>query len=239
MIEMLGGKIDFMSLVRLYSIGFYYGSITPGRAGEFIKGSRLSKNSLQIKKGMMSILYERFYDIATPIAFMSIFYSFNVFLHKDAPLILLLLGSYLISIILWIGMVHISQIFKNKIQFLREVEDVPLKTSIKHTLMPASASILNWACMGLTAYLLLGAFNVSIAFSSVMFVVCLATLSLLLPVTINGWGIREAVYVWALRPYSDPSVSIIFSITFTLISTYFLAFLGLLYEMRSKGGRSP
>ncbi len=72
-----------------------------------------------------------------------------------------------------------------------------------------------------------------------MFAVCIAMLSLLLPVTISGWGIREAAYVWALSPSVEPSVSIIFSVTFAFIGTYSLALFGLLCEMRIKGDKLP
>lgn len=232
MINMMGGKIDFLSLVKLYTIGFYYGSISPGRAGEFVKGSRLSKNGLHIKSGLISILYERFYDIATPIAFVGIYYFINAFLNKNTSVFLLLLGTYSISIVLWIGLVYVFQLFKNKIRFLKDVDDVPLKISLRYILMPATASILNWVCIGLTAYLLLSAFNVSIDFSRIMFAVCIAMLSVLLPVTISGWGLREAAYVWAFSPFVEPSVSIIFSITFAFIGTYSLALLGLIWEIK-------
>lgn len=232
MIEMMGGKIDFISLVKLYTIGFYYGSISPGRAGEFVKGSRLSKNGLHIKSGLISILYERFYDIATPIAFVCIYYFIDNFMHKTTSVSLLFLGTYSVSIILWIGLVYVFQIFKNKIRLLKDVDDVPLKISLNYTLMPATASILNWACIGLTAYLLLGAFGVTIDFSRIMFAVCIAMLSVLLPVTISGWGLREAAYVWALSPFVEPSVSIIFSITFAFIGTYSLALIGLIWELK-------
>jgi glycosyltransferase 2 family protein len=235
MIEMMGGKINFLNLVELYLIGFYYGSISPGRAGEFVKGSRLSNNGLQTKNGLVSILYERFYDIATPTAFMSIYYTIYVSLHKEAPAILLLLGTYSISIVLWIGMIHAFQLFKKRIQFLKNVDDVCLIPSMRYTFTPAMASILNWACIGLSAFVLLNSFDVGIDFPHVMFAVCIAMLSLLIPVTINGWGIREAAFVWALRPFAEPSQAIIFSIAFSLIGTYSLALLGLMCEMRGKG----
>lgn len=238
MIEMLGGKVDFKSVVKLYIIGFYYGSISPGRVGEFVKGSRLLKGGLQTKQGMASVLYERFYDIATPIAFVSTYVFFNVFLHKDAPSVLLLIGSYFISIVLWIVLVWVFQIFKNRIRFLDAVEDIGRETMLKHTLVPAAASILNWLCLSLSAYILLSAFGVNIALDRVTFAVCIAMLSLLFPLSINGWGIREAAFVWGLSPFSEASVSIIFSITFTLIGTYSLALLGLLFELTAKSSKS-
>lgn len=233
-IEMMGGKIDLLNLVELYLVGFYYGSISPGRAGEFIKGSRLSKNGLQTKEGLISVLYERFYDITTPLAFVGVYYIINTVLQENALDILLLIGTSSISIVLWIGLTHLFRIFKNRIPFLKDVVNIKPNISSMHVLIPATASILNWACIGLTAYVLLDAFGVSIAFSRVMFGVCIAMISVLLPVTVGGWGIREAAYVWALNPFAEPSVSIIFSITFALISTYSLALLGLLCEMRIK-----
>ncbi len=238
-IEMMGGKIDFLNLVDLYLVGFYYGSISPGRAGEFIKGSRLSKNGLQTKEGLISVLYERFYDITTPIAFVGMYFVTNTVLKGGASEILFLLGTFSISIALWLGLIYVFQFFKNKIRLLSNVASVSLAISSRYVLIPATASILNWACIGLTAYILLGAFGVNIAFSRVIFAVCIAMLSILLPVTVSGWGIREAAYVWALSPFVEPAVSIVFSITFSFIGTYSLALLGLLCEMRIKGSKSP
>lgn len=239
MIEMMGGKINFLKLVELYLIGFYYGSISPGRAGEFVKGSRLSNNGLQTKNGLISILYERFYDITTPIAFVSVYYIIFVLLHEELSAIPLLLGTYSISVVLWIGMIHAFQLIKKKIRFLNGVEDVRLIPSLKYTFMPATTSILNWACIGLSAFVLLDSFDVRIGFPRTMFAVCIAMLSLLIPMTINGWGIREAAFVWALSPFAEPSQAIVFSITFSLIGTYSLALLGLLCEMRVRGDSSP
>jgi uncharacterized membrane protein YbhN (UPF0104 family) len=233
MIELMDGKMDFKSLVKLYTIGFYYGSISPGRAGEFVKGSRLLKGGLETKQGMVSIIYERFYDITTPLAFLSIFYLFD-FLHEPAPSALLVFGCLSISIILWIFFVLLFQIFKNQIKFLRDVKDIPKEAMLRHSLVPATASVFNWLCISLSAYLLLNAFGVSIDFPRVVFAVCIALLSLLLPISINGWGVREAAFVWALSPFSEPSISIIFSITFTLIGTYSLALVGLLFELTAR-----
>lgn len=235
MIEMMGGKINFLDLVELYLIGFYYGSISPGRTGEFIKGSRLSKNGLKTKMGLLSVFYERFYDIATPVAFMSTYYFINDLMHKEAPAIMLLLGTYSISIILWVCMVYILYLFKNKMQFLDGIGDIGSMISLKYILKPAIVSMFNWACIGLSAFVLLESLGVSMGFFRAMFAVCIAMLSLLLPVTINGWGIREAAFVWALSPFAEPSQSIIFSIAFSLIGTYSFALLGMLCEMRIRG----
>lgn len=235
MIEMFGGKINFLDLIELYLIGFYYGSISPGRAGEFVRGSRLSKNGLKTKSGLLSVLYERFYDISTPISFVGIYYFIYVILHRNAPVIILLLGTYSLSIVLWICMFRAFQLFKNKIGFLDEVGNVHSVFSLKYILMPATASIFNWVCIGFSAFVLLESFGVNIDFFHAIFAVCIALLSLLLPITINGWGIREAAFVWALSPFAEPSQSIVFSITFSLIGTYSLALLGMLCEMRVKG----
>lgn len=188
---------------------------------------------------MISILYERFYDITTPIAFVSVYYIIFVLLHEELSAIPLLLGTYSISVVLWIGMIHAFQLIKKKIRFLNGVEDVRLIPSLKYTFMPATTSILNWACIGLSAFVLLDSFDVRIGFPRTMFAVCIAMLSLLIPMTINGWGIREAAFVWALSPFAEPSQAIVFSITFSLIGTYSLALLGLLCEMRVRGDSSP
>lgn len=154
-------------------------------------------------------------------------------------MLLLVLGSYSLSVILWVSMVYLLQRFKNRVRMLKDVMDLNSREIFRHALMPAAASILNWACISLTAYILLGTLDVNISISRVVFAVCIAMLSVLLPVSLNGWGIREAAYVWALSPFSEPSVSIMFSITFAIIGTYSLALLGLIFELCARESRLP
>ena len=225
-LDMMGHHINFLCSVKLYMIGLYYGSISPGRAGEFVRGYYLSKNGIETKEGIASVLYERLYDITTPLSFIGIYF----FMQKEASLPILLILTYVFTILSWIFLVHFFQTFKVWIPYVKDIEDIPLKFSYKRIGMPALASVLNWMCYGVIAYYLLTALNIHIDFTYVTFAVCTATLSTLVPISIGGWGVREGVYVWLFSSFAEPSVSIIFSILFVFITTYFLALLGLISE---------
>ena len=237
-LDMMGYNINFLYSVKLYLIGLYYGSVSPARIGEFVRGYYLSKKGIQPKEGIASVLYERLYDITTPLSFVGIYSLMHT---KEVPLSVLLIITYAFTIILWFFFLYFFQTFKVKIPYIKDIDDIHLnlKFSCKLIGIPALLSLLNWMCFSVIAYYLLNSLNIHIGFTYIMFAYSVAILSVLLPISIGGWGVREGVYVWLLSPFSEPSVSIIFSIIFVIVTTYFLALLGLVSDWVIKHDKQP
>jgi len=85
----------------------------------------------------------------------------------------------------------------------------------------------------LIALVILYSMEINIPFYFLFFSVCLANVIILIPITPNGWGIREGAYVFLFSQFTkftDPNIALLFSIIFALLSTYFLALLGLIME---------
>lgn len=228
-LDMMGYNINFLYSIKLYLIGLYYGSVSPARVGEFIRGYYLSKNGIQPKEGVASVFYERLYDITTPLSFAGIyFFTYTI----KIPLSILLVITYAFTIVLWF---FFTYFFTFKVRYY----DIHLRFSCRSVGISALLSLLNWMCFGVVAYYLLISLNIYISFTYILFAYSVAILSVLLPISIAGWGVRESVYVYLLLPFSEPSVSIVFSIIFVVITTYFLALLGLAMEWTIKHDKSP
>lgn len=236
-VDMMGAKASIFLLIPLYTIGFYYGSISPGRVGEFMKGFYLTEHGIESKRGLISVLYERLFDICTPLGLIIIYYLSN----GSINLIVMLFLTFSFAIILWMVAIYVLinlKNFKYLVPSLTKLNIFEIKYKIKYILLSGTASIISWIVIWISAYILLKALGVNVPFSYLIFVNCIAMLSLLIPISINGWGIREAIYASLLQPYCDPSVSIIFSIIFVFIGTYFPSIFGLLFELDLKKHRS-
>lgn len=223
---MMGYSIPLQEVFKLYAIGLYYGSITPGRAGEFIRGYYLSKKiNISKKEGFISVLYERLFDISTPISFV-----FLYLLMPNVSLWFLLIFTFCLSSILWFLMLCSFFRLRKIIPYLNKWKYIKLDISFTSILIPVLMSILTWLCFGFVAYCVLLSMNLTISFTYLLFSVFVATLLVIVPLTINGWGLREGAYILLLSQYIDSTKIIIFSILFVLLTTYFLGLLGLLIE---------
>ena len=236
-IDMMEAKASIFLLFPLYTIGFYYGSISPGRVGEFMKGFYLTEHNIGSKKGLISVLYERIFDISTPLGLIVIYYLSNGHIN----LFIMLTSTFFLAIILWMLAIYFFVNLKNFKYFAPSVtilNNFKIKYNIKYILLSGTASIINWIIIWISAYILLKALGVVVPFSYMVFVNCIAMLSLLIPISINGWGIREAIYASMFQPYCDPSISIIFSVIFAFIGTYFPSIFGLIFELKFKRQRN-
>lgn len=233
-LEILGYEISFLNCTQLYATGIYYGSISPAKVGEFVRGYYLANYGIPTKEGFGSVIYERFYDIALPITVIGLYYFFIDHVTDYGFLIL----AYIGTLLLWIGLMVTFRGFKPKIPYLRDLKDVNISST---RLITASGfvTLLNWICFALIAYLILYTLGVDVEFLYILFSVCVAIVLVLLPITVGGWGVREGAYIIMLSPFAEPSVIIIFSLVFVFMTTYFLAFIGLISEWIVKPGEPP
>jgi len=222
-LDCIGYRLRFTNSLKLYLTGIYYASISPGRIGEFIRGYRISRN-LSIKNGLASVIYDRLYDIITPL---SIATAYMLIKQLYSHIIFLLAFATIFILILWTLFIHILQKLR-KFKYFKDIRHI--KIFAGHQLMQAILSLTTWILYGVIGYFLLIGLGNPINFEYVLFSVCIVTLFAMIPITIGGWGVREYGYIMLFSPFLNPDKSIIFSITFVFITTYFLAFLGLIIE---------
>ncbi|CAJ35685.1 lysylphosphatidylglycerol synthase transmembrane domain-containing protein [Methanocella arvoryzae] len=219
--------VKYLDLTRLYFIGQYYGSITPGKAGEFIRGYQLqSLTGMTKTEGLISVFFERLYDIVIPIIFI-----FTAICFKTS-----LTVTFCITLIL--GVISIISLYTIYNRFVvKRFRSLQTAAGSVRTIVIASALTIGvWLCYDIIAYIILYSLNQNIVFDLVVFSVFAATLISLVPITIGGWGLREGSYIMLLTSV-DPTIAVIFSIIFALLSTYFLGLIGMIIEWLHVGGQ--
>lgn len=222
-----GKRLSLRDSIFFYLYGVYYGAISPGRIGEFLRGHKYSeKYGLSKKDGISSVFFERIFDIIGPIVFVILFYFLGKSLHFSYIFIL----TYLLLPFLWKLSLRVCSNVK-KIKFLKDLHIPSVKVN-KETFLLSLLTLFLWGCYSLIALILLFSLGISFEFSYIFFSVNLVSLSSLIPITINGFGLREGGYVLLFSLMGvDASTSLIFSLLFALLATYTLAIVGFAREI--------
>jgi glycosyltransferase 2 family protein len=222
-------EISFKDSVLFYLRGIYYGSITPAKAGEFIRGhSYAKKYKVSNAEGFASVFFERIYDILLPLVFVVVYFLFKDYFNFYSAISL----SFFLVLFLWFFIVIVSKLLENKIRKIKFLKDLTMpKASIDYKIpLCGFLTLLTWLAYSSVALIILNSMNQTIPFYYLFFSICVASVAILIPVTLNGWGIREGTYVFLFSKFVEPSKSLLFSILFVLINTYFLALIGLILE---------
>ena len=123
--------------------------------------------------------------------------------------------------------------YARKIKFLKDLTILKPELNIK-LFLNSFLTLCIWLCYSLIALIILYSMNIyNIPFYFLFFAVCLANVIVLIPITPNGWGLREGTYVFLFSQFTkftNADTSLVFSIILVLLSTYFLALIGLILE---------
>ena len=223
-------EISLKDALLFYFRGIYYGSVTPAKAGEFIKGYYYAqKYKISKGDGFSSIFFERIFDVIFPLIFVFIYFL----LGKVLNIFTSLLVVFLLTIVSWLVIIFLLKYlikYARKIKFLKYLT-IPKARFDYKLLLNGLLTLSIWSCYVLIGLIILYSMNIhTIPIYYLFFGICLASVAILIPLTLNGWGIREGIYVFLLSRFVDANTSLLFSIILVLLSTYFLALIGLILE---------
>ncbi|MEE9176051.1 MAG: lysylphosphatidylglycerol synthase transmembrane domain-containing protein [Thermodesulfobacteriota bacterium] len=238
-------KLDFVYLFKVYLIGVFYGAITPGKAGFILKVSYLADETGEsLSNCSVSIILQRVLDfmalsfLAVIGAGLLISYNSNLFLT------LLLLFFIIISFFLFfmnedltrkfLRIIHsniVPSTMKNstKESFNSFYSELP---EIKELVFPFLLAIFNWIYIYTVAYIITLSLSLNVPYFELVSILALTTIVILIPITISGFGTREASLLILMSRYNAPLESIIlFSFLMYVINTLFPASLGLVFSL--------
>ena len=238
-------KINPVELTKIYLIGFFYGAITPGKIGSFIRITHLSKTSnLSTGKAASSVITDRITDFIS-VFFIAVFGAVLAASFFSGILFATTLAFLALIAMLWFfsSKGRASALLKRFFN-LFVPEKLKDKTSeIFHDFydtMPGKGTILksqflsliSWLLIFLHSYVVALAFSINVPVQHVIGFVALASVVSLLPITFNGLGTNEAsmIALFSLLGVSASQV-FAFSIASSILLTYFMAFVGFLVSL--------
>ncbi len=210
-----GIRISFKDTTIMFLIGYYYGSITPGKIGDFIRAKFLSNhNDISVGFSFSTVFLDRISDliVIVYIGFIGIiflFFTYNIFI----------MPVYLLAVFFLASVIFFSILFNEKLltkiittiffRFLPEkikslidphVNDFTTNLKIllknkKILLQTLIFSAVIWSITALGGYLLLLSLRTDVSYLFVLFVIVISSLISLIPVSINGLGTRELTII--------------------------------------------
>lgn len=235
-------KYSFARSFSIYSIGVFWSLITPGKLGEAIKIFYLKKDGYPIKKSLITTIVDRLADFG--------FLIFLIFISC------LLFSQYLDQNILWLTLIILLAIIFAIIFIKKEIYLKIIKLVLPKKYQPLIAenaknlltdfgqyNFLDYlASIGLTAgswlvyifqvYLLGLALNLKLNFMILVPMIAIANAADLLPISFNGVGTREAVFIFFFSIVNLPAEKAVALGIIQLFIVLASAFIGFLFWLK-------
>lgn len=233
LIRTAGFKYNLLSCFRSYLAGFAVGVITPGRLGELAKACYLKAEvGADLSSSFRTVIGDRMYDLVFLVCFgivsyLNIFHEFSL-IAIIMQLVAVCVGAALIFAgLLKAGRgINISNERLRRLFKLVEsvVNDLGERRSIRNWLLTVFAYLIYFAM----CQTLLVALDIDIPFTKVCFIISTMSLILLIPVSIAGFGPREAVLIFLLGRYGvTAETALSFSLLQFIVFFLFGGLLGL------------
>lgn len=237
--------VDFGSLIKIAFIGWFYGFITPGKFGAFIRvfylkeitGERLGKctsNVLidRIVDFFVLLTFATFGSILLINYFSSLFSvlvavfviliaAFLFFMKKERSRRVLQVIYYLLPSVLRKNASETFDSFYKDIPRVRDLGKIYL------------IGIFSWIVVYTQIYIVARGFSVNVPYLYFILIFPIATIISLLPITIGGIGTREASLIVLFSIFNVPPETVVaFSLTGYILSELYFAGPGAFFAYR-------
>ncbi len=194
----------------VYMSSLYFGFITPGRLGEFIKAFYVRQDKdVSISKGMSSVLVDRMFDMYVLLLVGTFgLWKFNVLGRLSITYLFLLILIALLPLLLLnrrFMRKPVSLLYK--IALVRKYEDRiensfnEFYDGVSELVNPGLISAFLLTCLSyllffFQCYLLLNSLDITINFLDITLIMGVSNLISLMPLSISGLGTRDAVLIF-------------------------------------------
>ncbi len=250
-----GLKLGYSYLFRLYLIGQFYGLLTPGRLGTFIRIWYLrDKTKKRFSECSSNVILDKIIDILVTGA-MSVLGIILLIEHLSGPLLFAVALFFIV--ILSVFMFFMKRgwsraFFRVFYRFLvpgrlketaRQTFDSFYDTlpGIKSLVVPFILSALSWVVLFSLGYVIILSLGISgVPYHIFIMVFPVAMIIGLIPVTISGWGTREVALIALLSVFGiSPGDIIVLSVMNFVLTGIIPAAAGAVFAFGETCGARP
>jgi len=241
----IGLKLRIMDVVELLLLLQFVNNIVPAKLGNVYASYLIKKNYKQpLFRALGTLVVDRFADILMLVIFLTlaIFYgNFGVstgYYMNLLKVVYFILAAFIVLFIILHQKIHSLFSF-----FPKWLEDIihNLATSIttclhkKNILLFTASILIFWVLHFFRFYIVFLALGVSLPFATLSFIILVAVVSQLFPLTPSGLGVVEAGTVGALVLVGiDPATALAFTLLERFISYWLVLFIGFFVFVLSK-----
>ncbi|MBN1860542.1 MAG: flippase-like domain-containing protein [Candidatus Thermoplasmatota archaeon] len=220
-------QVSYTYALKNMFIGYFYGFITPGGFGNYLRALYLrDESNAPLPKCISNIITFNTIDTITLFVLSSIG---GLFLIGQYPYLVFLSLLCLFTVIVVFAFflrqkkskelfsrLLKTQIFQTIQQYITDpidtfYEDLP---TFKDLRLPFLVSIVGWIVFFTELYLIAGLFNIHLPFLTLFFILAIAASIAAIPISLYGLGTRDAALVALLSLYNIPPEN---CISFTLL----------------------
>lgn len=218
--------IEYKASIKLHTLIYLSGfafTVSPGKAGELMRGVHLDELGVQFRYTFLSFMSERLFDVLV-VLFLSTYFLIEHFnlafcLLSGAILFLPFITVPLLNVLLNLTL---SKLWLEVIEMLRDLWGLPV--ALKSQLF----TLLAWTAQGLILYLMLINFDVKINIAMAVSIYCLSLLIGAVSLIPSGIGVTEVGMIWLLTQVGvDNDIAIIASLITRMLTLWPAMLIGL------------
>lgn len=226
--------IPFNNLLRYYSLSWVFGLLLPSKIGEFSLAFFLKKESIPLAKGLSISLLDKV--ISFLIFFIVSSFGFFLFFTPLQSLSLIVICLFiLLFFILFLTLNYDRMFFFLPQKYISILKDFTKEIRYffryyrGRIYLNLFLSTIRWGINALILLLIFLSLGVSVNFFVIYTINAIIALVSLIPITINGLGIRQSIGVLLFSKIGIESVIALNMLLIQLILTYAFAFLFYVY----------
>ncbi|MCF7861334.1 flippase-like domain-containing protein [Candidatus Woesearchaeota archaeon] len=224
-VTIVGTKISLLESAYIHIANFPLVTLLPARAGEFFKVYYMKKKfGLGLKEGAGTVIFDK----ATDLSVMVFFILFGlVFLDIKLPI-----SIHYIFIAMAV-MAPVGFIVLSKMKY--KIFTAFSRMGLSRTVFFLAYSLINWTIGLLSFKVLFLTLNINIPFGAIFTLSPIITLISTLPVTLSGFGTREAAVVFFFSKYATPEQLFASGILMSIMEFVIPSLLGLIFFKKFYG----
>lgn len=212
----MGLRIDFLTASALYTVGLFYGTTTPGQAGDLLKAIYLRDRGHSLPPAMLSVVLDRLFDllVMATLATVGIFALGQLLPSRElqtALVVVMAIGLILLTMVLlargprqWMLTSLLPRIAPRLTATLTRWNNDLSTLALRPSLIVevTIASLISASFTFLRLWLLFLALNLNLVpLYMVIGASALIAVLQILPISIAGVGVRDAVLIAILLPF--------------------------------------
>lgn len=234
-------ETGIMPLLKIYMIGIFYGILTPGKIGTLIRVAYLKeKTGKNLAECSSSVIIDRILDVLS--MFILALFGVIILIRYLSGMFLLIIIVIFLCLFASFAFLMKKKVSRKILRFIYKVA-VPLKfknsarmafhsfyrnlPNSRGLLVPFFLTLASWIISYTSIYFVALSIGINVPYHIFITIFPIATIIGLIPITVGGWGTREATLIMMFSLFAiAPGAILTMSIMSFIITGVIPAFIG-------------
>lgn len=212
-------KVPYFKAIKIDLMSYFYGFITPSKIGSVLRAEYLREYTGNFGKGLSNFVIDKILDLISLFCLAILFLIIFDIVQINLMFFILFLAGFILFFLIFYKKERsraIIRIFykrfvpekmkdKSKELFDNFYNDLPKK---RYIVIAFIFNLINWIMTYISIYFVGRAVGIELGFIYFLAILPIATLVAQIPITINGFGTREATMIKLFEKFGIESVKV-------------------------------